>query len=50
MFPAVPADEVEKTTRPPQRPPAKEKKDASFIALYNGKQMLAYFFCLALYY
>ena len=38
MFPAVPADEVEKPpVRPPQRPPArKKKKDASFIALYNG--------------
>ena len=38
MFPAVPADEVEKPpVRPPQRPPARKKrKDASFIALYNG--------------
>ena len=37
MFPAVPADEVEKPpVRPPQRPPARRKrKDASFIALYN---------------
>ena len=37
MFPAVPADEVEKLpVRPPQRPPARKKrKDASFIALYN---------------
>ena len=52
MFPAVPADEVEKPpVRPPQRPPAKEKEKTLVLLRYTmGKQMLAYFFCLALYY
>ena len=52
MFPAVPADEVEKPpVRPPQRPPARKKrKDASFIALYNRKVNACLFFCLPLYY
>ena len=48
MFPAVPADEVEKPpVRPPQRPPARKKrKDASFIALYNGQANACLFFAL----
>ena len=52
MFPAVPADEVEKPpVRPPQRPPARKKrKDASFIALYNRRANACLFFCLPLYY
>ena len=46
MFPAVPADEVEKPpVRPPQRPPARKKrKDASFIALYNRRANACLFF------
>ena len=46
MFPAVPADEVEKPpVRPPQRPPAKEKEKTLVLLRYTiGKQMLAYFF------
>ena len=46
MFPAVPADEVEKPpVRPPQRPPARKKrKDASFIALYNRQVNACLFF------
>ena len=45
MFPAVPADEVEKPpVRPPQRPPAKEKEKTLVLLRYTmGKQMLAYF-------
>ena len=48
MFPAVPADEVEKPpVRPPQRPPAKEKEKTLVLLRYTmGKQMLAYFFAL----
>ena len=46
MFPAVPADEVEKPpVRPPQRPPARKKKEKTLVLLrYTiGEQMLAYF-------
>ena len=49
MFPAVPADEVEKPpVRPPQRPPARKKKEKTLVLLrYTmSKQMLAYFFAL----
>ena len=45
MFPAVPADEVEKPpVRPPQRPPARRKEKTLVLLRYTiGKQMLAYF-------
>ena len=45
MFPAVPADEVEKPpVRPPQRPPARRKRKTLVLLRYTiGKQMLAYF-------
>ena len=46
MFPAVPADEVEKPpVRPPQRPPARKKRKTLVLLRYTiGEQMLAYFF------
>ena len=34
MFPAVPADEVEKPpVRPPQRPPARKEKEKTLVLL-----------------